>query len=320
MRVAGFGLIGLLMALALPACERWGDPRRALRKATGGEPLNQITAFGRGPMPLNRVLNLPECDALLNGEVSCRLMLDTGAGDMLILTPHIAEQLGLKAVSDGQLAGVGGITTGGMAPLEDLAIGDIRVKHVVTFIASESSPLVLIGDGVLGTGVLRAGRVELDFEQAELAVSPSSAKRGVGEEVAIRLSDSAHIFTSVVLQSVPATAMLDSGANQPIFSPGWLEQNYPDHPNVDLELPLPRFALGVEMGTPGITTCADLEFAGRQMENVAGMALADVDRLLGPQLGEKTDLVIGMTIFREMKSWTVDFPRKRMWVDWLEPP
>lgn len=320
MRVAVFGLIGLLMVLALPACERWEDPRRALRKATGGEPLNQIAAFGRGPMPFNRVLNLPECEASLNGELSCRLVLDTGAGDMLILTPHIAEQLGLKAVSDTQLSGLGGVVTGGMTLLEDLAIGDIRVERVVTIITSESSSLALIGDGVLGTGVLRAGRVKLDFEQAELAVSPSSADPGIGEEVAIHLSDSAHIFTSVLLQSVPATAMLDSGANQPIFSSSWLEQNYPDHPNVDLELPLPRFALGVKMGTPGITTCANLEFAGREIENVAGMALADVDLILSSQLEEKIGVVIGMTIFREMKSWTVDFPRARMWVDWLEPP
>ena len=315
-----FCLMGLLGLVTLSSCERWSDPRHALRKATGGQPLNQIKAFGRGPMPFNRVLNLPECDTLLNGEVSCRVMLDTGAGDMLILTPHITEQLGLKAVSDAQLAGVGGVATGGMTLLEDLAIGDIRVERVVTFIAPESSPLLLISDGVLGTGVLRDGRVKLDFEQAELVVRPSSDDVGAGEEVAIRLSDSAHIFTSVLLQSVSATAMLDSGANQPIFSSSWLEQNYPDHPDVDLDLPLPRFALGVEMGTPGITTCANLEFAGRQMENVAGMALEDVDRIVGPQMEEKIGVVIGMTIFRDMKSWTVDFPRERMWVDWLEEP
>jgi predicted aspartyl protease len=313
-------LLGLLGLLTLAGCERWGDPRHALRKAAGGQPLNQIEAFGRGPMPFNRVLNLPECAARLNGQASCRLTLDTGGGDLLILNPQTARELGLETITAGRLAGVDGTCEGRMALVDEVAIGDIRVARVVTFITDESSPLMLIGEGVLGTGVLDDGRVKLDFEHAELVVSPSSAEAGVGEEVAIRLGDSSHIFTTVQLQSAPATAMLDSGASKPIFSPKWLEQNYPDHPELDLGLPLPRFTLGVEVGTPGVTTCADLEFAGRRMEDMAGVVLPGLDTSMSPQMEEKIDLVIGMTIFREMRSWTVDFPRKLMWIDWLENP
>jgi hypothetical protein len=315
-----FCLMGLLGSLSLSSCERWSDPRHALRKATGGQPLNQIEAFGRGPMPFNRVLNLPECDAWLNGEVTCRLMLDTGAGDMLILNSQTARELGLQTVSAVQLAGVGGISEGRVALLNELVIGEIRVKRVMTFVADEDSPLMMVCDGVLGTGVLGYGRVQLDFEQAELVVRPSSAEVGAGEEVPVSVSDSAHIFTTVLLQSVPATAMLDSGASQPVFSPEWLEQNHPDRPDLELDLPLPSVTLGVEMGDAGVRTCADLEFAGRRIKDMAGVALADLDKVMNPQMGKQIEVVIGMTIFRDMKSWTVDFPRERMWVDWLEEP
>jgi predicted aspartyl protease len=313
-------LAGLLALTTLPTCERWRDPRQALRKATGGQPLNQIKAYGRGPMPFNRLLNLPQCDALLNNRVPCRLMLDTGAGDLLILGPEVAEQLNLAPVADMQVSGVGGTSAGNLALLDELAIGDIRVERVTTFLAHERSPLMMIAEGVIGTGVLGAGRVSLDFEHGELVLSPSSAAAGAGSEVTIHVGDSAHIFTSVLLQSLPASALLDSGASRLVLSPKWLEENYSDHPNLTLDLPLPQFALGVDMATPLVTTCADLEFAGRRIENVVGYALRDIDDVMSQRMGETIDLVIGMTIFCDMNSWTVDFPQRRMWVDWLDEP
>ncbi|HPM22805.1 MAG TPA: hypothetical protein PLP66_02795 [Phycisphaerae bacterium] len=43
-----------------------------------------------------------------------------------------------------------------------------------------------------------------------------------------------------------------------------------------------------------------------------------LDDVLGPVLGVRIDILIGMPAFREMKSCTVDFPHGRMWVDWLK--
>ena len=40
--------------------------------------------------------------------------------------------------------------------------------------------------------------------------------------------------------------------------------------------------------------------------------------LLGPILGVQTHLLLGMPIFRDMKSWTIDYPRRQMWVEWIE--
>ena len=34
-------------------------------------------------------------------------------------------------------------------------------------------------------------------------------------------------------------------------------------------------------------------------------------------LGVQIDLVIGMRTFSEMKSFTVDYPHRRMWIEWL---
>lgn len=314
---AAWCLLCALGLTALPACERWtSDPRQRVRKLTGGEPLNQIITYGSGPMPLNRVLELPQCDVLLNGEFAYRMVLDTGGGDSLLLSPVVAEEIGLETVSGSQMMGVGGISEGGLALVDELAIGEIRCARVLAFVADEGVPLTRACDGVIGTGILADGRVKLDFVQAELVVSPSSGRAEAAEQVTIHLGPNAHVFTTVQLQASSAMALLDSGANMSAFSPRWLAKNYPDHPVLDL--PLPQFAVGTDVATSGTITSADLVFAGRQIENMAGIILPDLDGVVSRHMQRRVDVVVGMTVFREVKSWTVDFPREKMWIAWLE--
>jgi hypothetical protein len=62
----------------------------------------------------------------------------------------------------------------------------------------------------------------------------------------------------------------------------------------------------------------DLEFGGRTWENVSGLGLDVLDTILSSYLGVQCDVLIGMPSFRQMKSFTVDFPKRRMWIEWLE--
>jgi hypothetical protein len=48
------------------------------------------------------------------------------------------------------------------------------------------------------------------------------------------------------------------------------------------------------------------------------MGLEVLDTLLSPILGVQTQVLVGMPIFRDMKSWTIDYPRRRMWVEWIK--
>jgi hypothetical protein len=63
---------------------------------------------------------------------------------------------------------------------------------------------------------------------------------------------------------------------------------------------------------------ARLVLAGRTFENYGGLGLDALDKTLSPLLGVQIDALLGMPMFRQMKSATVDFPKCKMWVEWLE--
>ena len=93
---------------------------------------------------------------------------------------------------------------------------------------------------------------------------------------------------------------------------------------------LPALRTGVRHGHPGVGTGeapridvapgVKLVFAGRTYENFSGMGLEILDTILSPIVGVQCDVLVGMPVFRDMKAFTVDFPRAKLWVDWLPKP
>ena len=62
-----------------------------------------------------------------------------------------------------------------------------------------------------------------------------------------------------------------------------------------------------------------LDFGQRSHENVGGLGLDVLDTTLSTFIGIQCEMLIGMPIFRQMSSFTVDFPKRQMWIEWLEP-
>ena len=102
------------------------------------------------------------------------------------------------------------------------------------------------------------------------------------------------------------------------LSPTRLKRLFPDQAIQTFSLP----AAGVGSGqNPQISfsRSVDLQFGGRKHESISGLGLDVLDTILSSHLGIQSDVLIGMPTFRQMKSFTVDFPKRRMWIDWLEP-
>ena len=124
-------------------------------------------------------------------------------------------------------------------------------------------------------------------------------------------------MSPVTLQGQASLALLDSGADVVAVSALRLKELFPNHAFT----PLPAPGLGVGEGSSlGISLApgVKLELWQRTYEDYSGIALDVLDTLLGPILGVQADVLIGMPVFRDMNSFTVDFPRCRMWVEWLE--
>ena len=307
----------LASTLCLVACQRRVDPREVLKQETRGKPINQLVQTGCTDMPQDPVFLMPVVHATINDDLDCRLIVDTGAGDALMINENIAEEAQVSPVAEMCVSGIGGESASALSMVNELCIGTIKVTRVMTFTVDENVPLARLADGIIGTGVFADGRVTLDFEHALFIVDPSSDKSGVGSELTVRIPDRKHIFAPLQVQKHPAIALLDSGATHPIFSARWMAANYPDYPRMNLGLPLPRMVAGTDAVEPGANTSVRIELAGRTLGAVPGVVMVEIDALPGELFGEQPDLFLGMTLLRHLRSWTIDFPRQRSWMDWL---
>lgn len=285
--------------------------------AVGAAPVNQIVAHGATPMPPLPLLNLPACQAMINGRGPYRLIVDTGGSILLSLDEAVAEEIGLKVIASSSVRGIGGRQTAGQALVETLQLGPITCRRVVTRTFGVRQAIAHAADGILGTGIFGEARLTLDLQSGQLRVAPSSERPAAGTAAELRLVGDAKPMVLLELDGAPAVALLDSGADAIAVSPSRLRRLFPDQDIQTVSGPI----LGIGAGrrpTLSLTPGVDFTLAGRKFENYGGLGIDVLDTLLSPLLGLQTDLLIGMPIMRQMKTLTIDFPRTRMWIEWLE--
>jgi hypothetical protein len=285
--------------------------------AVGTAPLNQVAQPGAAPMPPLVMLNLPSCDVFINGHGPYRVIVDTGGSIIFALDQAVADEVGLKSLGTASIRGVSGKQETGQSLVEELKIGTLTCRRVITRTFDVRGAIMNAADGVLGTGVLWQARMTLDFAGGQLIVSPSRDAPGPGTPVDLRLVSDAKLMALVKLEGQPAVGMFDTGADAVALAPSRLKRLFPDR---KIETISSGMALGVggdQMPKISLAAGVRLELAGRKFENYGGLGLDVLDTTLGPELGIQTDILLGMPLFREMKSCTVDFPRCKMWIDWL---
>lgn len=283
----------------------------------GSEPLNQIASHGQARMTAMPLVNLPGCMVTINGHGPYRMVVDTGGSIMLSIDTEVAEDIGLESVARASVHGVSGKEEAGQAVVDELRIGGIVLKRVMTRIFGVRKATAFTADGIIGTGLFGQGRMTLDFENERLVVSRSSGRPAAGTEIEVRIVADAKLVATITVQGEPVAALFDSGADVLALAPSRLKRLFPDKSfrTIDAAVALgvggeagPKISIG-----PGV----DLTIAGRTYTKTSGLGLDVLDNLLGPLLGIQTDVLVGMPIFRDTKSCTVDYPQCRMWLDWL---
>ncbi len=283
----------------------------------GAQPINQVTRFGQVPMPQLMALQLPYCEATINGQGPYRLVIDTGGSITLSLDEEVARDLGLKSLGSAPIRGVGGTQMSQQALVERLELGSIECRRVMTRWFAMPEMMKGLADGIIGTGIFGDARLTFDFAQAQLRVARSGPPpTGVATLPLLVVADGKLIVTGRI-EGQPATALLDSGAQVVAFSPLTLKRLFPDQQPTSLQVAGAGVGQGEATGLtlgPG----ADLELWGRKFDNYSGIGLQVLDDTLSPIIGVQIDVLVGMPVFREMRTWTVDYPTRKMWLEWLE--
>lgn len=287
--------------------------------AVGPEPLNQIAQHGAAPMTPLTLVNLPACEVYINGHGPYHMIVDTGGSIMLSVDSAVADEIGLKSIAPATVRGVSGKQESGQALVDELRIGSIVCRRVLARTFPVRPAVMNLADGIVGTGLFATGRMTLDFAGAQLVVAPSAATPGPGTSVDVRIAGDAKLMVPAKLEGDAAVALLDTGADMVVLAPSRLRQIFPDRPIQEFR---PDIGIGVGSGQmPGISLNpgVNLDIAGRKFEDYSGLGLDVLDTLLSPVIGIQTDVLIGMPTFRDMRSFTVDYPTCRLWVDWLAP-
>ena len=290
----------------------------AFLDAVGPQPLNQIAQYGAAPLTPLGLFNLPACDVLIDGHGPSRMVVDTGGSIMVALDQTLADELGLKSVAQASVRGVSGKQATGQVVVDELRIGTIVARRVMTRTFDVRGAIMNAADGIIGTGIFAQGRMTLDWAGGQLLISRSRDEAGAGTAAELRLVGDAKLIVPALLEGGPAVSLLDTGADVVALAPSCLRRLFPDH-----EVRTFNAGVGVGVGAGQQTEIslgsgARLVLAGRTFENYGGLGLDALDKTLSPLLGVQIDALLGMPMFRQMKSATVDFPKCKMWVEWLE--
>jgi hypothetical protein len=285
--------------------------------AVGPASLNQVLEEGSAAMTQMPLIGLPACNVLINGRGPFRMIVDTGGSVMLSVDNEVADDIGLKSIATAAIRGVAGKDTSGQALVDELRIDGITCRRVMTRIFGVRQATAYSADGIIGTGMFAHSRLTLDFADGRMVVSASSDRPGPGTAIEARIVSDAKLIALSEINGRSAVALLDSGADLAALSPSRCRALFPDQPVRSLRAAgmgvgqgeQPQFAL-----TRGITWSV----SGRCYENFGGVALDVLDDVLSPFLGVQVDILVGMPVFRDMKSLTIDFPRCRLWAAWID--
>jgi len=111
-------------------------------------------------------------NALLNGKVNAKLLIDTGAS-FVVLSPTITQGLNVSvegAKSDVKMTlGDGSEVSGKLFKLESISIGEIKANDVQAVVISQKNAFEGF-DGVLGMSFLKLFKFEINLEKSKLVL------------------------------------------------------------------------------------------------------------------------------------------------------
>ena len=188
-------------------------------------------------VPAERSMSLLSVEAVLEDSIPVKLLLDTGAGGNVHLTPTFfsgnPDFLAERSSFETEIEGVGGAETISGFRAATLTLGDYTVPGGICSSFS-GGDMFSSFDGILGNGILSRFVLYLDYSGNRIIVKPSSLyEEGLGENLTgigmeihegnLRVrnvipgsaADSAGIEKGDILLEIDGTAVFEEGHGRP---------------------------------------------------------------------------------------------------------
>lgn len=247
----------------------------------------------------------------VNDKGPYEFILDTGASHSLV-SPELAEILGVKPETEQQAMGAGGSVKLGLAHVASIAVGATRQSNVQVAITDE---LKRIGkaiqsrvDGDLGFDFLKDFRLVIDYRAGTLGFLPkldinNDSRLTTSIPFALAAVQKPLILVqTMVNEHGPFQFALDTGASRTMLSSELAD----------------RLAIEIVEDSPGLGVGGQVKVLGGKVRSVAvGTAVArdhavgvgDFLSMLSAALGTKLDGIIGYNFLNQFRV-TIDYPNR----------
>lgn len=247
----------------------------------------------------------------VNDKGPYEFILDTGASHSL-LSPELAEILGVKPEIEKEAMGAGGPVKLGLAHVASIAVGATRQSNVQIAITDE---LKRIGkaiqhriDGDLGFDFLKDFRLVIDYRACTLCFLPKlEINDDTCSATSIPFTLAAAQKPLILVQAVvndqgPFQFALDTGASRTMLSPELAD----------------RLAIEIVEDSPGLGVGGQVKVLGGKVSLIAlgtavardhAVAVGEFLSMLSAALGAKLDGIIGYNFLNQFQV-TIDYPNR----------
>jgi predicted aspartyl protease len=234
-------------------------------------------------------------------------ILDTGAGTCL-LTPELAERLGIEITGSQQAAGAGGQVKVQTGRLRSLTVGAATVPDVHVAVTPEIHRIAAaVGasiDGDLGYSFLKNFRVSLDYRRSILRLeTPDEAVSSAGPALPFTLASPMKplvLIEAHINGRGPFLMALDTGTSTTVLSPRMAN-------DLGLALrPAPPMTGGGGMIDTRIGVVSALRLGAAERQNLQVM-VADFLDMLSRMTGAPLDGIVGHNFLKHF-CVTIDYP------------
>ncbi len=240
-----------------------------------------------------------------------QFVLDTGAGTTLI-TPALAESLGVKSTGTKQGQTAGGAVDVSLAIVESLGVGDLRRSNlqVAIFDLSRISRTIRAPlDGDLGYNFLKDFRLTIDFQKGGLRLEDPKRCEYVGPpplvELRMRLAHPAKpllLIEAFTGDRGPFQFAVDTGTSTSTISPRVAR---------DLGLQVEPIGSVTTGGAAIALTAARLNALriGQGAVRDLDVLIGDFLEILSQTVGQQLDGIVGYNFLRHFRV-TIDYPNE----------
>ena len=242
---------------------------------------------------------------MLDGHGPLQFVVDTGAQSSGV-TPQTAERLKLRKGPDVQLTGTNGSQASSRVTVRSYR-SELFQRQSESMLLIANADLTT-ADGFLGMNAFTSGRIAFDFVQRQLSFGPSRPLPEGYSEMAGDVRMDNFLIVDVVVDSVPAKALIDTGDTYPVGNPQLqkaLGLATDDRRLVPLE---PMYGV-THQQTPTTMTRLHQITLGPVTFARPNIMFADLPIFHTLDLDTGPSLIISIDLLSRLQSIAIDYPR-----------